>query len=273
MTRVDIFLTPPSLEVARYRAPEGQYHHIMVTERSTGTSGMGGGLDSTEAQIKATFEWIERKAFRALGRGTSSGWAAHSSPEAARLNAERELLERDAVLCSWLLRLSPEQLGARPFPAFGASFPLLRFGKGEGFEAIGAVLEAPAGRILISACEASSAEAYAKLLVDSERARWILETGVHGDPAPHHEHFCRMNADSLAWLYTAGTGIDYPRLSFTHELLEAPLWNRSTAWIASASCGELQPLYFGPTRAERLNLPRLRGLSSGPINEELHPLL
>lgn len=273
MTRIDIFLTPPELEVARYRGPEGQYHHIMVTERGTGTTGMGGGPDSTEAQIKATFEWIERKAFRAIGRGTSSGWAAHTTPEAARLNAERELLERDAVLCSWLMRIPPAQLGTKAFPAFAGSFPLLRFGKGEGFEVIGAVLEAPAGRMLVSACERTSEEAYAKLLVDSERARWILETGVQGDAAPHHEHFCQMQPAALSWLYAPGVGIEYSRLTFKHDLLEAPLWNGSTAWIASASCPSLQSLYFGPTRAELLNLPRLRSLSNGPINEELHPLL
>jgi len=274
---VDIFRKQPALEVTRFKLPNAKNYHFSVLEESSGAHGFGGAETAALAQTKAVFEWIERKIYRQFGRdslASSSGWAAHSSLEKAKLAAEWELLERDALLCSWLKQISPKVLSMELFPAFGKEFPVLQFGHGNGFVILGVVLELDNSRMLISTTAANPVEGLAKLLIDSERAHYLLKAGVSDEViGAHHEAFCALSPSSLYWLFTGGEGVAYGDLQFSHTSYEAPLWDGSTAWISHATCGELQPLFFGPTASASLNHARLSRLPGQTIHQELHPLL
>lgn len=267
----------PELEVRRLKFADARAVHFAVSDPATGASGFGGAETAKLAQTKAVFEWIERRVYRQHGNHdvtSSSGWAAHSTAELARANAEDELLERDALLCSWLLKLSPALVGEEFFPAFGRAFPLLRFGSGKGFMILGVVLESDGSRMLVSTTAATEAEGIAKLQIDSERAAYVMRAGVSDEVMKqHHEAFCALSAESLAWLYAGGTGIEYGPVVFTHSSYEVPLWNGSLAHVCHAESSELQDLFYGATSANKLNHNRLAQFGIRELNLELHPLL
>jgi hypothetical protein len=270
------FQKPPSLRLAWHRFPGSVHHHCSVRDEISGTMGFGGGATSREAQLKAVFEWIERRSFRQGQSETSSGWAAHTSPDAARRAAELELVERDAILVSWLLKISPLNLGSFSFPAFKTEFPLLQFGKGKGFLILGALVENEKGRMLISTSCSNLDEGLKKLQIDSERAFHLLETnGIGGALGEHHQSFCGSNGGELAWIFSGGSGLSYEELRFTTKVLEAPLWDGSTAFVANAQSTDLQTLFFGSASLRNLNRLRLRKLRSrrGQLNRARHPIL
>jgi hypothetical protein len=269
---LQLFREKPRLTLARSRPRGARHHHFVVHDAATGASGAGGAADELLAQRKALFEWIERRAFRESDSSTSSGWAAHTSADAAERGAALELVERDALLCSWILRVSPRLLGEVHFAAYGRAFPLLQFGAGKDFLILGVVVERPNGRMLLGSACSNREEGELRLEIDAERALTLLDQGgPSAEPfASHHASFCQASAASLAWLTSGGEGLNYGELPFTYQTVRAPLWDGSDAFVSHAECTELQPLYYGETKPTYLNLRRL---GSGPLNLERHPLL
>ena len=89
-----------------------QLVHFHVQSEAAGISGFGSGFSKVTAFTKAYAEYIERATFRGYTGAkspftTSSGFAAHTSLEAASEAALGEMVERDAFLCCWLTGRNP----------------------------------------------------------------------------------------------------------------------------------------------------------------------
>ena len=71
--------------------------------------GFGSDRVSVTAFRKAYSEFVERKTFLSLAhqQKTSNGFAVHLNDVLAKENAFYELVERDALLCSWLAKVPP----------------------------------------------------------------------------------------------------------------------------------------------------------------------
>ena len=275
----DLFKIPPELSLMRYLDDNSSSHHFGVIDRKTGFKGFGGDPDILVAQTKALFELVERTVFKTIADGeTSSGWAAHSKSEEAKESAKLELIERDAILCSWLLRKSPKIIKKVYFKTFNQEFEILQFGSGENFFVLGVVVEISDSRMLLSTCAASIQVGIVKLLVDSERAFDLLTTpNSISDPKllMHHNNFCDLAPADLQWLYKDGQGISYSELSFDFRVFKVPLWNGDVAWVVKAKSLDLQKLFY-MNKLSDLNLERLKVLSGSidiKLNESLHPIL
>ena len=101
-----------SCRVTQGSRPDGFrfYPHIINIEAKLlgGTvRACGEAFDSESAMTKAVAELLERAALLTWKIKmnnpaiSSNGWAAHSSPEAAKISATLELIERDAALSQW----------------------------------------------------------------------------------------------------------------------------------------------------------------------------
>jgi hypothetical protein len=118
-----------------------------------------------------------------------------------------------------------------------------------------------------------------KLEAESERAFQILkyDSGkLDDDMSLHHWAFNEVSKDELKWIYSGGPGIAFPKdLDFKHSLFYVPLWDESTAWVASASCAQLQPLFFGSANITNINRRRIKevGGDSISLNRVPHPIL
>lgn len=98
------------------------YSYMTEMTASNGISSVGYGEDndSIVSLQKSISEGIERIVFRSLkntvyGSESTNGWAVHVSKEQARLSAQFELLERDAVMVHWLtetpmIEIDPDSL-------------------------------------------------------------------------------------------------------------------------------------------------------------------
>lgn len=275
----ELFKTPPKLSLIRNFEGSSLSYHFGVIDQKTGFKGFAGDADVLVAQTKALFELVERTVFNTIADGeTSSGWAAHSDPDKAKENAKFELIERDAVLCSWMLRKSPKIIKTVYFKSFKQDFKILEFGNGENFFVLGVVVEICGSRMLLSTCAVTIQLCIAKLLVDSERAFELLKipnTISDAELLRHHINFCAMLPADLEWLYQDGKGINYSKLNFDFRVFKVPLWNSDVAWVAKAKSLELQKLFYSNEPAE-LNHQRLITLSeslSVELNSSLHPIL
>lgn len=82
--------------------------HFSILE-SKKERGFGSDCNACHAFLKAYSEFVERKTFLSLRNAgkTSNGFAVHVSSALAKENAFYELIERDALLCSWLAKVPP----------------------------------------------------------------------------------------------------------------------------------------------------------------------
>ena len=276
----DYFKLPPNLSYTRFLLSNNDSYHYGIIDNGTGFKGFGGDRDETKAQTKAVFELIERTVFKKKDEGhTSSGWAAHESLILAKESACLELIERDAILCSWLLRISPKIIFTEVFSVFEKEFPILQFGKGNTFFIYGVILEYKNKKMLISTSATSYNEGLKKLRIDSERAfELLLDESAIDDKRllEHHNHFCNLTKKDLEWFYLNGKGLEYKILNFQFDVFEVPLWNGETAWVVKALSKQLQNLFFGPTSDEYLNSLRLSELNkrfTSILNRSFHPIL
>lgn len=95
----------------------GPFHFSATHKDSTG---FGSCISKEVALKKAVNELIERLCFKAesnqLGTHTSNGFAAHDTIEHSMLSSMAEVIERDASLSCWLLKLPPLWLPSNPLP-------------------------------------------------------------------------------------------------------------------------------------------------------------
>lgn len=277
------FQKSPLLNTKIIKIKNAIFHHVSVNDKSSKFFGFGSDRQFKIAQTKALFEMIERTVFFRTENNstTSSGWAAHTKIEDAILNAKFELLERDALLVSWLLKLSPKQIGLCRFPLFESDFQLFKLGEGEGFLILGTILKVTNdNKMLITTCAKNLDEAKEKLLADSEKAFLILNNQnllTNSEIKSHHSSFCRLNESEYDWIYKAGTGIQYNLNDFKFHIktFEVPLWDKSVAFVIRSRCNQLQNLYYGNKHFKNINRNRLKELvtTSIKINRNLHPLL
>ena len=276
------FQSAPQLAISEFQVAGTVYSHFAIKDLRSGIIGQGDAADRSLAQTKAVFELIERTVFEQFSKGkpiNSSGWAAHTSIEAARFAAAKEVCERDAVLISWMLRRSPLIIGELKVELLSRSFPLLKFGTYGPIAVLGAVIETDKNqRMLVSAASDEISDGISKLSAEAERAALILRTRNHLDDSrlqEHHAVFCAANERELSWLYSNGRSEVLRLPGFQYEDFEVPLWDGSTAFVSYARSPELQRLYWGGNHLGQLNRRRLRSAANRPfrLNRMAHPIL
>lgn len=280
---VSYFTKQPQMQVRNYTYPNVKTYHFSVIDINTGIRGFGGDHCSSVAQTKALFELIERTVYHKYSDErdqSSSGWAAHTNLEQAILNSKFEIIERDAILTSWLSKKSPVVLNEEFFPLFHKTFPVLQFGIGHDFVVLGVLLknESNQSRMFISVCEKDRRAAVEKLKIDSERAFHLLS-----EPEPidnpilklHHDSFCKASDAEINWLFCNGSGLMYKSFLFSQRLFEVPLWNKTTAFVSCVKSENLQELFYGKQYYKHILRKRLRSVLNRPyrINRLLHPFL
>ena len=273
----------PELSVRKYSFFGARAHHYRVSSSQLDASGFGGDLDPLVAQRKALFEFVERMVFRQFREAddhSSSGWAAHESLDLAKRASRFELLERDALLVSWLSRTSPRYLGLTQPDSGGSQMHLLEFGRGSDFVVLGMLLESDnhRSRMLISTCSSSVTDGIEKLRVDSERALILMRNQGNNLPEQmrlHQFEFCEALALDIDWLFKNGAGLIYPDIEFEYRSFEVPIWNGKIAYVCRAHSHYLQELFYGSAKIGNINRRRLRPLLSRPyrLNRMVHPIL
>ena len=159
--KILLFENAPSLQLSQFKGDDFKYYHFAVKSETFKTCGYGDGISLEQAQIKATYEFIERVVFKTMGYSSesSSGWAAHTSLAEARLNAKNELIERDAVLLSWLAKCSPRLRKDLKLSSFSKTMEILEFSKQKNYVVLGAIVQQASSKVLvavISSCCATS---------------------------------------------------------------------------------------------------------------------
>jgi hypothetical protein len=278
----EYFKDKPFLSVAEIAVPKQNFVHSRVIDLRTGVAGFGSGESANESQTKATFEMIERSVFQQYTKGkseSSSGWAAHISLGEARKRAALELLERDSIMCAWILKRSPVVLKSIFIEAAEREIKLLMFGDWGGSCVYGAIVEGDQNRkIFVSCAEASEEAAIVKISADAERAVLLLNdsVGISGaELHSHYEHFNKMPHEQIQWLFSGAEIIYEKQPRFSFEDIEVPLWDGSTAWVVCAKSKGVQQIYWGGRHLENINRRRLKKLVSKPyrLNRERHPFL
>ncbi len=118
--------------------------YSFVTEVQAGEIrevGYGESEDKIIAFEKSIAEAIERAVFRVLknkgvGTETTNGWAVHTSAKLARANSSLELLERDAILTHWLMKIPMREICQPTFPEWLESWKNSEFIKNGQFRDI-----------------------------------------------------------------------------------------------------------------------------------------
>lgn len=282
---ITTFSRQPKLVVRKAVGSAMNFVHVTVTATDLDVMGSGDSKSEHMAQTKATFEMIERFVFRNYGLESvsSSGWAAHWDLALARAKAENELIERDAVITSWLSKISPVvRSDLRIIGHVDGEGSILQFGYGEHFVVLGTIYKDPISkkRILLSCLEETDELAVEKLSAELERAKLLfnnLEALENSNQLKSHfEGFCSLPEDELDWVFQGGNGIHYDHdFRFEHTVYEVPLWNDETAYVVRAQSGELQELYWGAGGLASINRKRLRRFMTFPyrINRRLHPII
>lgn len=115
---------------------------------------------------------------------TSSGYAAHTDPHAAAVNAALELLERDAVLSWWYAQLPLRRVAHRENTAFGLETRAFWMTLDVAVPVVMLVARLPTGGMLLTSAAALSLdEAWSKASSELEAAVWTWRRNS-GRPPP-----------------------------------------------------------------------------------------
>lgn len=274
--------------------------HIRVVDKEDARiRGFGSASSRELALVKAVSELYERRAVlneaSTLGQPlSSSGFAAHRTQVAARQSARDELIERDAVLCSWFTRSAPEWMSGTELPEYFSSFLRAGFTCRLGLSAVAQETEVwisilypesgnSFGMMFASAAGANRAQVFETLFLNQRRnITYALGAQEHIDcesqvrrPEDHRTYYLdpRRN-QKWRWLRSMGKvkvdSLEIP-IRIDDIAVEGP-----TPWpvfVSRARSNRLQGYFAGETTASRLNWPRLQSYSSrSEVNEDLHPL-
>ena len=309
------FLKRPQFSVERVPDAHGIGLHRYVIYRDSPEFGerlRGNGCDFNPdtAVMKAWGELVERYSFREsppAGRGiqTSSGYAAHATIAKAKAAAVAELVERDALLNSWLLRRSARKIRPSRLLALHPFFRRLRrFAERESFEislgVFGRCMGYTAGiavvhrgeRIAIATSAKSSRLALCGqllkecgLLLNSwltgERLDSIDELPEIPTPVDHRRYYLGKGKSTRLRYFVSERGEEAKIPDFAYEVVDLtaanPLASRTGFSVVRAVSSDCQNLWFGRTRIERLNRSRLESYNGCTVDIERvdlspHPL-
>lgn len=277
---VDFLRKTPELTVHTMTDFNFKYYHYSVEWKNGKSKGYGSGITPQEAQLKATFEMIERSVFHYFASvdTTSSGWSAHIKLELAQHNAKLELLERDAVLNAWLLQRPPLiRSDLKLQTGLFIQNPILEFGVGDNLSILGLIYESYGKKIFLSCADTSDARCIQKLSADVERAHLILSNPVFNNKILqfHFDSFNQTEPQSLAWLYKNQDPLRYENTEFNYTEFEVPLWDESTSFVVQANSQTLQKLFWGSAGIKNINRKRIQYISKNilNLNKKPHPII
>lgn len=108
----------PGIKITGVRCrTNSEIAHVQVEDKEHALTGAGSADGMELALKKAYSEFIERATMRSVfydspsGR-TSSGFACHTNFELSASNSMAEIIERDAILCTWLASIPPYWLSS-----------------------------------------------------------------------------------------------------------------------------------------------------------------
>ena len=278
--QVNDFLKTSNFSVVNICNENDRFYHFKVTSRDFNVSGYGSCETSEGAQTKALFEMIERFVFQKYSYNsdiTSSGWAAHSSVDLSRLNAKNELIERDVLMCSWLLRRAPLEVLTEGFDILNSKAVHV-FSKEPNLSIVGSFINLGEKKIYISCCTESIEMSFKKLQRDSERAIKILEKenvfNGNSDLSKHYRAGLESSSKDVLWLSQSSDGIKIVDFGYEYTDFQVNLWDGSVVWVSKVVNRNLQKLFWGTKFFTHLNRRRLRSIGKyTKINRLLHPFL
>lgn len=272
--------------------------------------GLGMAFSERLSIIRAWAEFLERYSFYLVAselgdeNQTTSGYASHTFARSARRAALAELVERDLLLSSWLLRLPASRIDLDSVPgqglnrarvqsltSAGARIEFALMGRCMGFYAgIGFVsgdsnygIVASASRSLPSLLDnlvlqaASTVESWT-----APNAPTPLETfPEHAWPLDHLRYYLRKGEQAVTkhLLGPEGPVHEFPPFDYRYVNLTADNpYARATGFnVCRAVSSQCQELWIGSTEAQFINLDRLSLISGKPVNYsdlnlEPHPL-
>lgn len=270
--------------------------------------GVGAAFSDRLAILRAWGEFVERHAYHhevnaAGGISTSSGFASHTNTTAANASALAELVERDVFLSCWLT--NTPAIEVLPAGVLGASdltklHSLSKAGYKVRFGVYGTCLGQLVGILAVYSDEhfvistAAKPNAAALLnqltleaaiavsdLLSASRPEPISTLSSTAAPLDHLRFYLKHSGEEFCsrWLVASGTPPEFPPFEYqfypkTHRSRFAVASN----YVVSRAVGKgSQPLWFGPTSPEAVNLARVRQIAGKEIryeelNQEPHPL-
>lgn len=313
--RVNTYLlTKPEIQVSKIQDNAGTELHWYVfayQDQALGKRirGSGFGYSDQIAIVRAWGEFVERYSFvkRSMNDESimnSSGFASHTSFEKARQGAVAELVERDVLLCCWLLRIPAverkplvrinhrqNKKTLHELAESGFRVKLGLFGRCMNLF-VGIAFVYSDNRIAIAtAAKVDEAELHDHLIREcasmaSDFLSKVAPTPISSlseivEPLDHLRFHLEANATEFLkqWLSMTEDLREFPSFDFGLEDLtpENPLACSTGYAVVYARSENCQNLWFGPTKKDHINLARLkkvaqRELTYEEINFEPHPL-
>lgn len=282
-----------------------QLTDISVSTHINGKEVFGSAYGETEdlALTKAVAELLERAVVVEQNLATSSGLAAHTTAEAAAVNAAQELQERDLFLCHFLTRtpFTPTfqyPAAIEPFSKWlqhqKAEICFFELGKTGSVCLIdGRKCTTPFGFILSAAQKESPLQATLSTAISAGRRAHRILTSNRATPSlslsefleierPSFQHHGQLAlnidyANSIAELFTGAPSHrpELPHATFEVTSLkpQEPRLAECPLTVVCATSPDLQLLFTGALTSTKVNLARLSAFAGRALNfEHLNPL-
>jgi hypothetical protein len=275
--------------------PSGPHH---FSAAFMGSVGFGSDFKETLALKKAVNELFERITYKTTTQSTSArssnGFAAHNSFDVASESAIQEIIERDAVLVTWLIKRAPRWLEisdliAKIKPQFKDLVFLIEslnmqvhFGvlaRTGPFVTIGGYLvdsftPSRFGLLFSSSCKRTEAEATESVLLEISRGIEMILSRIKlnkptfnpvrdiseiKNSAMHLEYFLDpTNFEKAAWVFSGSASeLELPYYPPQVRKITA---NYLPSWdfvVAHAADSRYQDLYFGLPSSFDVNMNRI----------------
>ncbi len=293
-----------------YRFQINDHPLVLPEDREAGEEmyGLGAAFCEPLAIICAWAELLERYSFFvdasvATSDLTTNGYATHTSLRRAKTAANAELIERDVLLVSWLLRLPAIQINPECY-LDQTSRLRLNVLKDRGFQIkfglLGKCMEQTVGIAFVSRDSGSAIVTAAKpgikelvehLTVQSFAtvASWlsadaptpIEQLPVNAVPNDHLRYYLDKGQDTITRWFLTREGEVHEFGSFNSELIRLtdrnPYALESGFDVFRSVSHECQNLWIGESHERHVNIPRLTSVSGRQVNYEQlntapHPL-
>jgi hypothetical protein len=254
--------------------------------------------DSDTAKRKAISEFIERVAFFEQDPITFKGFAAHPNLLAAKENSIKELIERDHLLTSWLIKRPPTYLEEEQvlelvtkeykdiYLNTKSSKLFQRFGvigtQGKYITACAYIKNSQEGHILATATETSVQECFEKLILDMRRSANIALSYKEDENSEfnHINYYLSSNCkeDSSWFLEPQGPSSEvlvFPEYTIETKEYKANLLGAVPIFTAISYSPESQLYFHGKTIENKINTQKFLtnyDLSYEELNHQTHPL-
>ena len=278
--QINDFIKYSNFSVVDMTSKNDKFFHFKVTSKDFKVSGYGSCNTISGAQTKALYEMIERFVFQKYSESsdaTSSGWAAQTTVDLSRLNAKKELIERDVLMCSWLLKVGPLQIIREAHGILNTKAVQI-FSKEPNLSVVGCFISNNRKKIYISCCADNAEASVEKLQYDSERAIKILDkNNSFASSTNLSKHFLAVQdvkENDLEWFNHQSNGIKIVDSGYEYTDYQVNLWDGTIVWVSKVVNKNLQKLFWGEQFFRNLNRKRLRSIAVNiKINRMLHPFL